>query len=448
MLREILAERDLKLLLGAQFLAQAADGLAQAVFADVLVLEPLSAGTPMRIFVLFAVTLLPYSLLSPFMGVLVDRWPRRSVLFWTNVIRGLMLLTLFIWSRALPGNTALFIATLVLLGMGRLFLTTKGAVLPVLLHEHHLLQGNSLSGGGGMVSALAGGVAGIAVIVLIPSEAAFAIAGATYLLGALASHSISTPLGHGERTHVPFMRDVTNVGRELIEGLRVIWQHVHARLPLISIFLLRTLAMFVAISAILIIKNEFGADERTGKLSSSAFALGGAGVGAFVGALTAPIAGRRLHRGGLILFGFAVSSAGIIALGGILDIYAVVALTFLGGYGGFVSKVATDASVQESLPDDYRGRAFALYDILYNLASVAAGLFMVALYNPLHPDRLRPLLVGAGVIGLVMTGFLARRFRSAGIPVSRRDEIPSPPPADLPDPPEAEFPATSRRSSL
>ena len=422
-LREILAERDLKLLLGAQFLAQAADGLAQAVFADVLVLEPLSAGTPMRIFTLFAVTLLPYSLLSPFMGVLVDRWARRNVLVWTNVVRGLILLTLFIWARALPGNSALFAATLLLLGMGRLFLTTKGAVLPVLLHEHHLLQGNSLSGGGGMVSALAGGVVGIGVIVLIPANAAFAIAGATYLLGALASYSISTPLGHGDRSDVPFVRDVAAVGRELIDGLKVIWRHVHARLPLISIFLLRTLAMFVAISAILIIKNEFGADERVGKLSSSAFALGGAGVGAFVGALTAPLVGRRLHRGGLILFGFAVSSAGIIALGGILDIYAVVALTFLGGYGGFVSKVATDASVQESLPDEYRGRAFALYDILYNLASVAAGLFMVALYDPLHPGRLRPLLVGAGIVGLMVTAALAKRFRAMGIPVARRDDV-------------------------
>ncbi|MFP5351473.1 MAG: MFS transporter [Actinomycetota bacterium] len=418
-LREMLAERDLKLLLGAQFLAQAADGLAQAVFADVLVLEPLSAGTPMRIFTLFAVTLLPYSLLSPFMGVLVDRWPRRSLLIWTNVLRGLMLLTLFVWSGALPGHTSLFIATLVLLGMGRLFLTTKGAVLPVLLHEHHLLQGNSLSGGGGMVSALAGGVIGIGVIVVLPPDAAFAIAGATYLLGALASHAISTPLGHGERTHVPLLQDAGNVGRELRDGLKVVWQHVHARLPLISIFLLRTIAMFVAISAILIIKNEFGADERIGKLSSSAFALGGAGVGAFVGALTAPIVGRRLHRAGLILFGFAVSSAGIIALGGILDIYAVVTLTFLGGYGGFVSKVATDASVQESLPDDYRGRAFALYDILYNLASVAAGAVMVVFY-PDDPGGLRPLMIVGGSVGLALTAVMANAFRRAGIPTSRR----------------------------
>lgn len=425
-LREILAERDLRLLLGAQFLAQAADGLAQAVFADVLVLQPLSAGTPARILVLFAVTLLPYSLLSPFMGVLVDRWARRNILVWTNVIRGVMLLTLFIWARALPGNSGLFAGTLALLGLGRLFLTTKGAVLPVLLHEHHLLQGNSLSGGGGMVAALAGGVLGIGVIVVIPFEAAFAIAGATYLLASLASHRISTRLGHGDRANQPILQEALAVGRELIEGVKVIWEHVHARLPLISIFLLRTLAMFVAISAILIIKNAFGDEQRIGRLSSSALALGGAGVGAFVGALTAPLAGRRLHRGGLILLGFAVSSAGIIALGGILDIYAVVALTFLGGYGGFVSKVATDASVQDALPDDYRGRAFALYDILYNLASVVAGAFMVLLYDPLYPGRLRPLLVGAGVLGLLLTAALAKRFRAAGIPVARRDDVPAP----------------------
>lgn len=422
-LREMLAERDLKLLLGGQFLAQAADGLAQAVFADVLVLEPLSAGTPARILMLFAVTLLPYSLVSPFLGVLVDRWPRRSVLFWTNVIRGAMLITLFVWARALPGNSALFAATLVLLGMGRLFLTTKGAVLPVLLHEHHLLQGNSLSGGGGMVSALTGGVLGIGLIVAIPPEAAFVIAGATYLLAALTSHAISMPLGHGTRAEAPFMQDVVDVGRELIEGLRAIWERVQARLPLISIFLLRTLAMFVAISAILIIKNEFGEGERLGKLSSSALALGGAGIGAFVGALTAPLVGRRLFRGGLILFGFAISSAGIVALGGILDIYAVIALTFLGGYGGFVSKVATDASVQDALPDDYRGRAFALYDILYNLASVAAGGLMVLLYNDDDPAAIRGVMIAAGFVGLVLTATLARAFDRAAIPIRRSHTV-------------------------
>ena len=418
--RELLRDRDLKLLLGSQFLAQAADGLAQAVFADVLVLEPLNAGTPARILMLFAVTLLPYSVISPFLGVLVDRWPRRSLLMWTNHLRGVMLLTLFAWSRLLPGNSALFGATLLLLGFGRLFLTTKGAVLPVLLHEHHLLRGNSLSSGGGMVAALLGAVAGIASVLVMPPEAAFALAGATYIAAAMTARAISIPLAHDIGGHEPIRRAILTVAGQLVEGLRAIWTTVHARLPLISIFLLRTLAMFVVIAAILIIKDAFGAEaERVGRLSSSALALGAAGVGAFTGALTAPLVGTRLRRGGLILFGFAISSAGIVALGGILDIYAVMALTFLGGYGGFVSKVAVDAAVQESLPDEYRGRAFALYDILYNLASVAAGVVMVAFY-PDDPSGLRPLMIVAGFIGLALTALMAGAFRRAGIPTSHR----------------------------
>lgn len=419
--REILKDRNLRLLLGAQFLAQAADGLAQAVFADVLVLEPLNQGTPNRIFILFAVTLLPYSLLSPFMGVLVDRWSRRGVLVWTNVIRGLMLVTLFAWTRVLPGNTGLFVATLTLLGLGRLFLTTKGAVLPVLLHEHRLLQGNSLSGGGGMVAALIGAVVGIATVSVVRPEAAFAVAGVTYLFAALASRMISVPLSHGTSPDRPLAAAVRSVAGDLLDGIRAIWKRAHALLPLLSIFLLRTLAMFVAISAILIIKNTFGEGERVGRLSSSALALGAAGVGAFIGALTAPLLGSRLHRGGLILFGFAISSAGIIALGGVLNIFAVMILTFLGGYGGFVTKVAVDAAVQESLPDDYRGRAFALYDILYNLASVVAGGLMVALYDAGQPARLRAVMIVAGFVGLGITALLTRSFKSAGIPLNRSE---------------------------
>ncbi len=79
---ELLGERDFRLLLGAQGIAQMADGFAQAVFAEEIVLDP--QGTPTRTLALFALTLLPYSLLGPFTGVLVDRWRRRSILVWTN----------------------------------------------------------------------------------------------------------------------------------------------------------------------------------------------------------------------------------------------------------------------------------------------------------------------------------------------------------------------------
>jgi hypothetical protein len=209
-----------------------------------------------------------------------------------------------------------------------------------------------------------------------------------------------------------WLAHVREIAVELGQGIREIWKRSDARVPLIGIFLLRTIAMFVAIAAILFIKLQFDVDERFGRLSSAALALGAAGVGAFVGAVTAPLLGRRLLNGGLIITGFLISAIGILIFGGIVSIVAVMGLTFFGGYGAFVTKVAVDAQVQHALPDEYRGRAFALYDILYNLASVAAGLVMVGFFG--IPNRSDLLLVG--VVAVALTGAMAFAMRSAGMP--------------------------------
>jgi MFS family permease len=235
-----------------------------------------------------------------------------------------------------------------------------------------------------------------------------------YAGAAALSLRISTPLSHPHARAERVTQAAARIAGELVDGLAAIWRHVAARLPLIGIFVLRTVVIFVAISAILVIKDEFIGDVgRFGRLSSSALALGTAGVGAFVGALTAPLAGRRLSNPGLIVLGFVASGVGIIALGGIRNIPAVLGVTFVGGYGGFMSKVATDAQVQEALPDEYRGRAFALYDIIYNLASVAAGLVMVAFYSPAN---LRLLLVVVGGITIAAAAALGVVMHRAKMP--------------------------------
>ncbi len=191
-----------------------------------------------------------------------------------------------------------------------------------------------------------------------------------------------------------------------------IWSRPTARLPLIAIYVLRTIAMVIAIAAILIIKKEFpGAGQSFGRLNSGALALGAAGAGAFAAAFVAPVAGRRLRQPGLITAGFLISGLGVIALGGIVSIPAVLGLTFIGGFGTFLTKVAVDAQVQEALPDDFRGRAFALYDILYNLASVSAGAVMVTLQN--EPSRV--VLVALGFVTLVSAAVIGGTMRRAGM---------------------------------
>ena len=411
-IRVLMGQRDFRVLLGAQGLSQAADGLAQTAFTYALVVEPFREGTPGKILALFVLTLLPYSLVSPFMGVFVDRWPRRGLLIWTNVIRAGLLVSLPAWSGLVAGDGELMASLLAVLALGRLFLTTKGALLPAVLHEHHLLRGNALSAGGGMVSALAGGVLGVVMAGVAPSSTPYLAAGALYAAAAWMSGLLSEPYAHVHARAVRIGAAVREIFTELLEGLRAIWIRPAARLPLIGIFVLRTIGMFLAVAAIIVIKDVYpDASDSGGKLSSSALALGAAGAGAFSAAVATSLVGGRFSRPQLILGGFIVSGVGIVALGGILDIYALLGLTFVGGFGTFLTKVAVDAQVQDALPDDMRGRAFALYDILYNLASVAAGGLMVAFQSV----AFRPLLISVGVVTLIVSGSMRAAMRRAGL---------------------------------
>jgi hypothetical protein len=411
-LAELLRLRDFRLLIFAQFGAQAADGLAQAAFADVLVLEPTAQNTPGKILALFVVTLVPYSLVAPFLGVFVDRWDRRRLMAGTNAIRALLLLTLPIWGGAIDGDLPLFLAVLILQGLGRLFLATKGAVLPVVLHERRLLQGNALSGGGGTVSAVAGGAIGLLLVGLIGAPATFAVAGGIYLIPATLVRWIAHPMAHPARHLRGLGAAAGAVARALWSGLRTIAATPGARIPLAAIFVLRTVGIVIAVVVILLIKSEFATDGGFGRLGLSGVALGSAGAGALAAAVAAPALGRRIGgRVPVLVAGYIVVAASLLAFGGIRGLPALLGLTAVSGAGGFFAKVAVDAQVQHALTDDVRGRAFSLYDILYNLASVAAGA-VVVIFEGVPLRTLLPLVGGAT---LLAAGILVARLRRAGL---------------------------------
>ena len=275
---------------------------------------------------LFALTLLPYSLLGPFTGVLVDRWRRRSILVWANVAARRAAREPAFVDRCATRETALYASLLLLLGLGRLFLTTKGASLPVVLREHHLLRGNAVSGGLGMIFALVGGVAGLGAAAFASTETAFIMAGLLYATGALIARRISNPMAHPHK-HLERMRDAAaRIGTELVDGVREIWKRERARLPLLGIFVLRIAAMFVALIAIEIIRTEYAAADDSGRLSASALALGAAGVGAFIGALMAPAMGRRFSTPALLIVGFVVSGASMVVAAPVLQLTTTVGL--------------------------------------------------------------------------------------------------------------------------
>jgi MFS family permease len=410
--RAVLREPDVRVLLGAQWLAQLADGLAQATFAEHVVLEPGSEGGPEAILAVFALTLLPYSVVAPFLGVFVDRWARRSLLTWTNVGRAVLLALVVLPPAGVPSTPWLLAGALAILGLGRLFLTTKSAALPVVLHERDLLKGNAVSGGAGMIAALLGGIIGLGALAVAPPAAVFGIAGGVYALSALTVRRLSRPMRHGESAAEGLGAALATVARELVTGIAEIYRRPRARLSLASIFILRSAVMLVAVAAVLVIRDSFpGAGDRFGRISTGALALGTSSVGAFVGALATPALGRRFGNAGLVLLGFAVSGSGIALLGGFSELEALLTLTALGGFGAYVAKIATEAQVQEAVPDDFRGRAFSIYDILYNLASVVAAAVLLAFAGASY----RSVLLPAGLVTLGLAAALGAAMKRSGM---------------------------------
>jgi predicted MFS family arabinose efflux permease len=85
-------------------------------------------------------------------------------------------------------------------------------------------------------------------------------------------------------------------------------------------------------------------------------------------------------------------------------------LLFIGGLGFFLGKISADTIVQQAMPDDFRGRAFSLFDIAYNLGWIVPALILALVWSQ---GRVRVILVASGIAFLVATflvGVWARRI--------------------------------------
>ena len=63
--------------------------------------------------------------------------------------------------------------------------------------------------------------------------------------------------------------------------------------------------------------------------------------------------------------------------------------------------------MQQSMPDDFRGRAFALFDIAYNLGFIIPAMILSVVWIEDDPARTRAILVISGAIFLGLTFLVA-----------------------------------------
>ncbi|HYP22341.1 MAG TPA: MFS transporter [Actinomycetota bacterium] len=409
----LMGNRDFRSLMGAQFFAQAGDGLVQVALAASIVFggqkgfDLEGAKSPDELLRIALYIFVPYTILSPFLGVVIDRWDRRRLLMAANGLRAVVIAVIALAGVGSLPDAVVFGAFLLTLSSTRVVLATKSAALPDTLEGSSLVEANAVSQLGGALFQLGG--AGIALIAKgsIDAEPIVLFGALVYLVGA--AFPLSMRSMDPDRQKSSLGAEVAHVARSIAQGLREVARTPKAGASITTYFWLRFLWSFVLVG-IGFIARELLADDDL----QIAILTGGAGaVGAALGFLSASkLLQRVASTAHLVLSASVVAGVAVTVLGALEMKLAIAALAFFLGFGFFLAKISLDSLVQEALGADFRGRAFSLYDIAYNLAWVlAAGIMKVAWSD----DSKGLLLAGAGLVFLAGMAVIGAWFKRAGL---------------------------------
>ena len=295
------------------------------------------------------------------------------------------------------GATGVELTIFVLLafGVNRLILAGLSAGLPLLFDtsgtegRNTLVSINATAVTGGTVFVVLGGGIGIGIrgllegrvsanqadgILILVSATTFLIAG---LLALRIKREQLGPLPHEVKK-----QSVAAAYQEMIEGARFLYRIRDCFRGITATAVQRGGLTALVLMALLLNRNTFNdpSDPEAG-LAGFAFAITVAGIGITIGAIIAPFGVQRFGRHAWIRYSLYASAVLPIALAFEQNQFFLVATGFFAGMAGQGVKVTNDALVQSKIVDEYRGRVFAVYDVMVN-AGIVSGAIIAAFILP------------------------------------------------------------------
>jgi MFS family permease len=403
--RSALRSPDFRKLLWIRLCGQGGDGIFQAALVASVVFNPDQQNTAKGLLAASAVTILPFTLLGPFVGVFIDRWPRRAILTIAPLLKVAFVPLVLFDPLAWPVKIFFYTGVLAVLSINRFQLAAASAVVPRLVPAEDLLIANSIATVGGTLALLVGVFVGGRIDNAVGTISVILIAVVAWLVASLIAGRIGSDLAPMTLQEAPELlrRALKRVVVETWDGASTMFRTPHAIGPITSITV----------------------DQIGQGVASFSYVIGAGGVGVLIGIATAGFLEERLTKERIVALGFLIGGLVLLGAAGaiegpvILFVAAILGLTFAW------KKVSVDTMVQESLPDGYRGRVFSVYDFFYNIARLVAALIAVALFPVLSSGAT---LVVIGLVFVAWTPVLPwlvshraqidLRMNDAGLPIS------------------------------
>ena len=406
-LRTVLAERNFRRLFATRLVSQTGDGIITAGVGTYVFFNASTFPSPVAGAAAFTVLYLPYSLVGPFAGVLIDRWSRRQILVWSALLRAsfvaLTAVLMALGDRGVP----LYVAVLLVLGVNRFFLSSLSAALPHVVPEDELVMANSVSPTVGGIMATIGGVVALGLNVATGNTERGAaitvlVGGGCYVAASLVAATMRRDLlgpvrEPGQAPPGRLLSELALVAAGMADGARYVLRRRGPAAALGATGGFSFLFGPLFLMSILLYRNYFyrsSAGTAEGHIGALVVV---SGIGYACAALVTPAATRRLSKPAWITLLLAASAVVTAGLGETFIQVAYLAVGFCLYLARQGVAISATTILQEEVDDAYRGRVFAFYDMMFNVAFVAGA----ALSSAFMPANGR----SPAIVGLVALGF-------------------------------------------
>lgn len=400
LMQRLFINRDFALLFWGRLVSQVGDGVHYLALTW-LVLDLTGSGTALG--TMLFMSSIPSVLLAPFTGVLADLWDRKTIVVAMDIVRGLIILSLAaIFKAGHLTMPILYVATVFSSLCGVLFGPAVSATLPGLVKKDELVKANSLNNLSRATTMIIGPVFGAFLLGTTGYFGVFLINGIAFILSAISEMFIRFPkVSKGEQ------KGTNQFFTSLKDGFGYIWGQIGLRtliffavaLNFFSAPLLSVVLPYLGKEVFLLDANQYGTVQASLPLG---FLVGTA----LIGLLTKKFRKEALLAFAIMLQGVIVLTMGPLALPvvyGSLSIPTILStlagsLFFIGILNTMVN-VPFQVMLQETIPDNYRGRVFGLIDSMVQLLVPIS----MALSGPLV-DSFSPttLFVFSGLVSIVL----------------------------------------------
>src|SRR6188474_3499666 len=327
-------------------------------------------GSGRDVGLLLVARFVPSFFFGPISGVIADRFSRRSIMIYSDLLRAVVVLG-FLFVRRADQLWIIYVLTVFQLGLSTFFEPAKTAAIPSIVEDRELVAANAISSVTWSAMLTLGAAIGGFITSLFGTNAAFILDAASYLLSAALIASIRVPKRRKrERQKLSFGRLLGIT--ETIDGIR----YVKDRPRVLALLLVKP--AWGLGGGILTLLAVFG--ERIFPVGKNA--AGGIGVlfaARGIGTAVGPIVARRIAGEGdrrmQISIGIAFLIGGVfyVAFGSATSFIFALVVLGIAHMGGSILWVFSTVLLQRSVEDNFRGRVFAAELALLTLTMAASN---------------------------------------------------------------------------